>query len=35
MNLRPLIVAAIAVGYSYRVWKADPGKQPLGRGPDV
>ena len=33
MNLRPLIV--LAVGYSYRVWKADPDKQPLGRGPDV
>jgi uncharacterized membrane protein len=24
-------ILAVAVGYSYRVWKADPDKQPIGR----
>lgn len=30
-----VVVLAVAFGYSYRVWRADPDKQPLGRGPDA
>ncbi len=26
-------ILAVAFGYSYRVWKADPDKQPIGRQP--
>lgn len=28
-----VVVIAIAFVYSYRIWKVDPDKQPLGRGP--
>jgi hypothetical protein len=45
MNLRPFVLAAavlmgglvavlvVAVVYSYRVWRDDPDRQPIGRQP--